>query len=38
LQDSFFAQGFGVGTRNRGAALVCQITTATTYTAPSIET
>ena len=27
LQDSFFARGFGVGTRHRGAAIVCQITT-----------
>jgi hypothetical protein len=39
LQDSFFARGFGVGTRHRGAAVVSQITTATTYTAPTtIET
>ena len=35
LQDSFFARGFGVGTRHRGAAIVCQITTGTSYTAPT---
>ena len=35
LQDSFFARGFGVGTRHRGAAIVCQITTGSTYTAPT---
>jgi hypothetical protein len=35
LQDSFFARGFGVGTRHRGAAVVCQITTNSSYTAPT---
>lgn len=35
LQDSFFARGFGVGTRHRGAAVVCQITTNVSYTAPT---
>jgi hypothetical protein len=34
LQDSFYARGFGVGVRHRGAAVVTQITTNTTYTAP----
>lgn len=38
IQDSFFARGFGVGTRHRGAAVVMQITTNPTYTAPTIET
>ena len=38
LQDSFFARGFGVGTRHRGAAVVCQITASPTYVAPSIAT
>jgi hypothetical protein len=36
LQDSFFARGFGVGVRHRGAAVVCQITTNASYTAPVI--
>ena len=35
LQDSFFARGFGVGTRHRGAAICIQITTGGTYTAPT---
>ena len=35
LQDSFFARGFGVGTRHRGAAIVCQITASATYVAPT---
>lgn len=35
LQESFFARGFGVGTRHRGAAVVIQITENTTYTAPT---
>lgn len=38
IQESFFARGFGVGTRHRGAAVVVQITTNASYTAPSIET
>jgi hypothetical protein len=36
IVDSFFARGFGVGTRHRGAAVVTQITTATTYTPPVV--
>ena len=35
LMDSFFARGFGVGTRHRGAAVVCQITENASYTAPT---
>lgn len=35
LQDSFFARGFGVGTRHRGAAVVCQITANASYVAPT---
>jgi hypothetical protein len=27
LQDSFFARGFGVRVRHRGAAVVCKVTT-----------
>lgn len=38
IQESFFARGFGVGTRHRGAAVVAQITTNALYTAPAIET
>jgi len=38
LQESFFARGFGVGTRHRGAAVVTQITTNGSYTAPVIAT
>jgi hypothetical protein len=38
LVDSFYARGFGVGTRHRGAAAVCQITTNGSYTAPTIAT
>ncbi|WP_457135484.1 hypothetical protein [Mycobacteroides abscessus] len=39
LQDSYFVRSFGVGTRHRGAAAVCQVTTSATYTAPtSIQT
>jgi hypothetical protein len=36
--DSFFARGFGVGTRHRGAAVVTQITTNAAYTPPVIPT
>ena len=36
LQDSFFSRGFGVGVRHRGAAVVCQITTGSTYASPTI--
>ncbi len=35
LQDSFYARGFGVGVRHRGAAVVMQVTTNGTYTAPT---
>ncbi|GLB83490.1 hypothetical protein [Mycobacterium kiyosense] len=38
IQESFFARGFGTGTRHRGAAVVAQITTNGSYTAPTIET
>jgi hypothetical protein len=38
LQETFFARGFGVGTRHRGAAVVTQITTNGSYTAPVIQT
>jgi hypothetical protein len=38
LQDSFFARGFGVGVRHRGAAAVCQVTASSSYTALSIAT
>lgn len=39
LVDSFFARGFGVGTRRRGAAAVVQVTasTVTTYTPPTFD-
>jgi hypothetical protein len=36
--DSFFVRGFGTGTRHRGAAVVAQITTNASYTAPVVET
>lgn len=35
IQNSFFARGFGVGTRHRGAAVVCQITENNSYAAPT---
>jgi hypothetical protein len=35
LVDSMYARGFGVGTRHRGAAVVTQITTGGSYTAPT---
>ena len=38
IQSSFFGRGFGTGVRHRGAAVVCQITTNGSYTAPTIET
>jgi hypothetical protein len=38
LVDSFYARGFGVGVRHRSAAVVMQITTSGTYTAPTIAT
>jgi len=37
IVDSFFARGFGVGTRHRGAAVVMRLTTSTTYTAPTLD-
>src|SRR5262245_13622103 len=36
LQDSFFARGFGVGVRHRGAAVVTQIKVAGGYVSPVI--
>jgi hypothetical protein len=36
IQDSFFARGFGVGTRHRGAAVVCKIAASGSYSAPVI--
>jgi hypothetical protein len=38
LQDSFYARGFGVGVRHRGAAVVTQVTTNASYTPPTIKT
>jgi hypothetical protein len=38
LQDSFYARGFGVGVRHRGAAVVMQVTESATYSPPTIET
>jgi hypothetical protein len=38
IQSSFFARGFGVGTRHRGAAVVTQITTNVSYAPPAIAT
>ncbi len=38
LQDSFYARGFGVGVRHRGAAAVMQVTTNASYTLPTIKT
>jgi hypothetical protein len=38
IVDSFFARGFGVGTRHRGAAVAMQTTTNASYTAPVIPT
>jgi hypothetical protein len=35
IQESFMARGFGVGVRNRGAAVCLQITEDTSYTAPT---
>lgn len=36
LQQSFFHRTIGVGVRQRGAAVVCQIVNSTTYTEPTI--
>jgi hypothetical protein len=36
IQDSFFARTFGCGVRRRAAAAVTQITTAATYSAPTM--
>jgi hypothetical protein len=38
LQDSFYARGFGVGVRHRGAAVAMQVTENASYTPPTIET
>jgi hypothetical protein len=38
IVDSFFARGFGVGAGHRGAAVVTQITTNTSFTPPVIPT
>jgi len=38
LVDSFYARGFGVGVRHRGAAVVMLVTESASYTAPNIET
>lgn len=35
LLESYYARGFGVGVRHRGAAAVMQVTTSGTYTPPS---
>lgn len=35
LIDSFYMRGFGTGVRNRGAGAVLQLTTSTTYSAPT---
>jgi hypothetical protein len=35
LIDSFYQRGFGTGIRQRGGAAIMQITTASTYTAPT---
>jgi hypothetical protein len=35
LIDSFYNRGFGTGIRQRGGAAVLQVTTSTTYTAPT---
>lgn len=36
LIDSWYARGFGVGVRHRGAAAVMQVTASSTYTAPTL--
>ncbi|KZS67815.1 hypothetical protein A4G28_26985 [Mycobacterium ostraviense] len=38
LVDSFYARGFGVGVRHRGAAVVMQVTENAAYTPPTIQT
>lgn len=35
LQDSFYRRGFGTGIRQRGAAVIMQVVTGTTYTIPT---
>jgi hypothetical protein len=35
LQESMFVRSFGVGVRHRGGAIVCQITSGSTYAAPA---
>lgn len=37
LQESFYTRGVGVGTRHRGAAVVCQVTSAAQYTPPTLD-
>lgn len=37
ITESFVTRSFGVGVRHRGAAAVCQVTTDSTYTAPTFE-
>lgn len=36
LTESFFTRGVGVGTRHRGAAVICQVTNAAQYTPPNL--
>jgi len=38
ITESFYARGFGVGVRHRGAAVVMQVTESASYTAPTIQT
>jgi hypothetical protein len=35
LQDSYYRRGFGTGIRQRGAAVIMQVVTGTTYTIPT---
>ena len=37
IVESFSARGFGVGVRQRGAAVAIQVTSETTYSAPTID-
>ena len=36
LKDAYFTHGFGLGVRHRGAGIVLQVTTDSTYSAPSL--
>ena len=38
IVDSFYARGFGVGVRHRGAAVAMRVTTNGSYTTPTIQT